>query len=381
MISAERLERRLGTRLSKINEMSEGLRKRRAAAAAKAAGVDGLLVTHLPDVRYLCGFTGSNAVLALAGGRAVLFTDGRYTAQAKAEARGSRVVIAQKAAGIAACEWLAAARVRKVGFDAGRTTVYELKMMQKAIPAKQRRGFFVEVGPLVAELRWVKDADEIATMRWAADLGCRLFEGILEKIVPGATESSVAAALEYRARVGGAEAMSFETIVAGGERSALPHGKASGAKLPRRGFVTLDFGVVLDGYCSDMTRTVHLGKALPGEREVYDSVLEAQLSAIAAVRPGVTAGEVDEAARSVLRRAGLAEHFSHSTGHGVGLEIHEGPRLAAKQKQVLKPGMVVTIEPGVYMPGKFGVRIEDMVLVTAKGGEVLTPSTKAWIEL
>jgi len=346
--------------------------------------VDGLLVTHLPDVRYLSGFTGSNAALVLAGGRAVLFTDGRYTAQAKQEARGLRVVIAKKAAAIAASEWLAAAKVRRCGFDAGRTTVLEMKAMQKAIkimPAKRRRGFFTAVGPLVAELRWVKDSDEIRKMRRAAALGCRLFEGVLKKIVPGVTEASVAAAMEFGARMGGAEAMSFETIVASAKRSAMPHGKASGAKLPGRGFVTLDFGVVLDGYCSDMTRTVHLGNALPREREVYDSVLEAQLNAVAAVRPGVTAGEVDEAARKVLRRAGLARYFSHSTGHGVGLEIHEGPRVAAKQKQVLQPGMVITIEPGAYLPGTFGVRIEDMVLVTARGAEVLTPSTKAWIEL
>jgi Xaa-Pro aminopeptidase len=179
----------------------------------------------------------------------------------------------------------------------------------------------------------------------------------------------------------GAEAMSFPTIVASGERSALPHGTASSAKLPRRGFVTLDFGVVLDGYCSDMTRTVHMGRARPGERDAYEAVLEAQEAGVAAVRAGVSAGDVDEAARGVLRKAGLAEWFTHSTGHGVGLEIHEGPRLAAKQMQRLDAGMVVTIEPGIYMPGKFGVRIEDMVLVTATGGEILTPATKAWIEM
>ncbi len=145
--------------------------------------------------------------------------------------------------------------------------------------------------------------------------------------------------------------------------------------------MTLDFGVVLDGYCTDMTRTVHMGRAMPGERDVYDSVLEAQEAAVAAVAPGVTAGEVDEAARSVLRRVKLDKYFSHSTGHGVGLEIHEGPRLAAKQKQVLEAGNGDYDRAGVYMPGRFGVRIEDMVLVTAKGGEVLTPSVKAWIEL
>ncbi len=371
----------LGYKFGRINVMSLSVRKKRAIAAAKAAGMDGLLVTHLPDVRYLCGFTGSNAALALAGGRAALFTDGRYTAQAKAEAGGTRVVIAKKPAMAAACEWLEAAGVRQCGFDAAQTTVASLEAMRKAVSAKVRRKMFQPVGPVVARLREVKDAEEIATMRKAALLGCRLFDGMLSYMQPGLPEVAVAAELEHAARLAGAEAMSFETIVASGERSALPHGRATQAKLPRRGFVTLDFGVMVDGYASDMTRTVHMGKAQPGEREVYDAVLEAQEAAVVKVAPGVTAGEVDEAARSVLRRARLDRYFSHSTGHGVGLEIHEGPRLAAKQTQVLEQGMVITIEPGVYMPGKFGVRIEDMVLVTATGGEVLTPTVKAWIEL
>jgi Xaa-Pro aminopeptidase len=365
--------------------MNFSQRKRRAAAAAKSAGVDGMLVTHLPDVRYLSGFTGSNAALVLAGGRAVLFTDGRYTGQAKAEAVGTKVVIAKKPAVVAACEWVEAAKVRRCGFDAAHTTVAGLDSMRKAVrgasPAKARRGMFVAVGPLVSRLREIKDGDEIAKMRTAARVGCELFEGMLSYLEAGLTEVEVAATLEYAARLAGAEGMSFETIVAGGKRSALPHGRATAAKLPKRGFVTLDFGVILDGYSSDMTRTVHMGKAMPDERDVYDSVLEAQEAAVAAVAPGVTAGEVDEAARSVLRRVRLDKYFSHSTGHGVGLEIHEGPRLAAKQKQVLEQGMVITIEPGVYMPGRFGLRIEDMVLVTAKGGEVMTPSVKAWIEL
>ncbi|HZY63286.1 MAG TPA: aminopeptidase P family protein [Edaphobacter sp.] len=361
--------------------MSLSLRKKRAMAAARDAGVDSLLVTHLPDVRYLCGFTGSNAALVLAGNRSVLFTDGRYTAQARAEATGTRVVIAKKPALTAACEWIAAAGVKRCGFDAAQTTVAALDAMRKAVPAKQRRNLFHATGPLVADLRQVKDASEIAAMRKAALLGCRLFDGILSYMQAGITEAEVAAELEHAARLAGAEAMSFETIVASGARSALPHGRATTAKLPRRGFVTLDFGVILNGYCSDMTRTVHMGPGQANEREVYDAVLEAQETAVARVAPGITAGEVDEAARSVLRTARLDKYFSHSTGHGVGLEIHEGPRLAAKQTQRLEQGMVVTVEPGVYMPGKFGVRIEDMVLVTATGGQVLTPAVKAWIEL
>jgi Xaa-Pro aminopeptidase len=361
--------------------MNFSLRKRRAGAAAKAAGAEGMLITHLPDVRYLCGFTGSSGAVVLVGGRAVLFTDGRYTAQAKIEAAGTRVVIAKKPAVIAACEWIEAAGVRRCGFDAAHTTVAALETMRTAVSSKVRRGMFVAVGSLVAGMREVKDKDEIALVRAAAQVGCELFDGMLTYLEAGLTEVEVAATLEYAARLAGAEGMSFDTIVASGERSALPHGHATTAKLPKQGFVTLDFGVILDGYCSDMTRTVHMGKAQAGERDVYDSVLEAQEAAVAVVAPGVTAGEVDEAARSVLRRDKLDQYFSHSTGHGVGLEIHEGPRLAAKQTQVLEQGMVITIEPGVYMPGRFGLRIEDMVLVTETGGEVLTPSVKAWIEL
>ncbi|HEX2918541.1 MAG TPA: Xaa-Pro peptidase family protein [Edaphobacter sp.] len=356
-------------------------RKRAASQLMKRSKLDALLITHLPDVRYLCGFTGSNAALVITGSRSVLFTDGRYTQQAKDEASGTRVVIEKKPALTAACEWLASSGITACGFDASVTTVSALDGMRKAVPAKMRRGLFFPLEAPIANLRQVKDADEIRKMRQAAKLGCELFDGMLEYLRPGLTEIEVASTLEYRARQSGAEGMSFETIVASGPRSAMPHGRASVAKLPRRGFVTLDFGVVLDGYMSDMTRTVHLGKAQPEERDVYDAVLEAQEAAVAAIAPGVSAGEIDEAARGVLRRAGLDQWFTHSTGHGVGLEIHELPRLAAKLTQKLEAGMVITIEPGVYMPGKFGLRIEDMVLVTSGGHEILTPSVKAWIEL
>jgi len=230
-------------------------------------------------------------------------------------------------------------------------------------------------------LRLVKDEDELALMSEAALLGCKLFEQILGFIRPGLAEIDVAGELEHQARLLGAEGMSFETIVASGVRSALPHGKASLAKLPRRGFVTMDFGVILKGYCSDMTRTVYLGSPKANERNAYQAVLEAQETALAAVAAGVSCGEVDEAARGVLRRAGLAEAFTHSTGHGVGLEIHESPRVGAGQTTKLQAGMVVTIEPGIYLAGQFGIRIEDMVAVTRTGGQVLTPAPKALIEL
>jgi Xaa-Pro aminopeptidase len=304
-----------------------------------------------------------------------------------------RVVIGKGSPGAAAAKWLAKRGVRRCGFDPATVTVSALEAMRKALAenasadgaraqAAVRRGFFVAQPGLVARLREVKDDEEVRRMRAAAALGCRLFEGILKTLAPGVSEAQVAAELEFAARMGGAEAMSFETIVASGKRSALPHGRATSAKLPRRGFVTLDFGVVVEGYCSDMTRTVHLGKASRREQDVYHSVLEAQQAAVAAVRAGVTCGAVDEAARSVLERAGLGKFFSHSTGHGVGLEIHEGPRLAARQAEVLQAGMVVTVEPGAYLPDEFGVRIEDTVVVGASGCEVITQmSPKQLLEL
>ena len=355
--------------------------KRRLAAAVARGGAEALLVTHLADIRYLCGFTGSNGALLLNGAKATLFTDGRYTTQAHAEVDGAKVVIADKSVALAALEFAQAEGISRCGFDPTATTVAALDSLREALAAKVRKTFFVALPGLIAAQREIKDEVEQERMRDAAALGCRLFDQVLEHIVPGATEMEVALALEYMARLGGAEAMSFETIVAGGERSALPHGRATMAKIPKRGFVTLDFGVVLNGYCSDMTRTVHMGPARKGEREVYEAVLDAQEAGVAAVRAGVTAESVDSAARSILEAAGLAGYFTHSTGHGVGIEIHEGPRLGKKQTQKLKSGMVITIEPGVYMPGKFGVRIEDTVLVTEHGCEILTPTPKAWIEL
>ena len=348
-----------------------GLLRRRLTKA----GLHGLLVTHLPDLRYLSGFTGSTAALAV--------TDGRYTAQAAAEVSAARVEIAAGSPAVAAVQWLAAQPgVEFAGFDPAWTSVAELARWKAALPARLRRGFLSALAaPLVEPLRLIKDEDELALMTEAALLGCRLFEHILGFIRPGLKEIEVAAELEHRARLLGAEGMSFETIVASGARSAFPHGRATAAPLPRRGFMTLDFGVILRGYCSDMTRTVYLGRPRGNERNAYNAVLEAQEAAVAAVGPGVSCADVDEAARSILRRAGLAEAFSHSTGHGVGLEIHEPPRIGAGQATRLQPGMIVTIEPGVYLAGRFGIRIEDMVAVTRTGGQVLTPAPKALIEL
>jgi Xaa-Pro aminopeptidase len=357
---------------------------RRRMAAEKLSG---LLVTNLPDVRWLCGFTGSSAALAVTRRSTRLFTDGRYTVQAAEETAGTgaKVEIVPSAPAVAALQWLAAQPTAEapaqVAFDSSHTSVAELDRLKASLPSKLRSKLLRAEKSLIEPLRQLKDEDELALMTEAAALGDALFAHLLGFIEPGQTEAAVGAELQYQAMIRGAEGMSFESIVAAGPRSALPHGRASHAKLPRRGFLTLDFGVILKGYCSDMTRTVCLGKPTDREWQVYHAVLEAEQAGIAAVKAGVECGEVDEAARSILREAGMAEAFSHSTGHGVGLEIHEGPRVGANSKEKLAPGMVVTIEPGAYFAGEFGVRIEDMVAVTRTGGTVLTQSPKALIQL
>ena len=340
--------------------------------------LDALLVTHLPNIRYLCGFTGSAGVLSLGPGRPAFFTDGRYTAQAREEVAGARVVISQGSPLLAAAQFARKSKLRSMGIEAAHMTVASRAALRRALGGQAR---LRDVGPVVEELRMIKDAGEIALIREAVNLGAGLLDTALPVIRPGVAEAEVAAELEYAARRAGAEAMSFETIVAGGPRSAMPHGVASAALIPRRGFVILDFGVILHGYCSDMTRTVHVGKVSAGDRSMYNAVREAQQAAVDAVRAGAACGQVDRAARNALRRAGLARYFTHSTGHGVGLEIHEPPRLGRGQAELLCSGMVVTVEPGVYLPGRGGVRIEDMLLVTGDACEVLTPAPKDLIEL
>jgi len=344
--------------------------------------LDALLVTHPANIRYLCGFTGSAGALLISQSRSLFFTDGRYTQQARAEAQGPRVVITRSSPLVAAAEWLTAKGkkqgLRNLGIEGEHLSVAERGKLGKTLTS----GFRLrEAPPLVERARMVKDADEINCLRSAVLLGSGLFDRALEVIRPGVKEIEVAAELEYAARRAGAEAMSFSTIIASGERSALPHGRAAMAAIPPRGFVVCDFGVILAGYCSDMTRTVHVGSPTEESCRTYGAVREAQQAAVQAVRPGVRVAEVDGVARNILKKNKLVRYFTHSTGHGVGLEIHEPPRIAAGQTEVLQPGMAITIEPGAYVPGKGGVRIEDMVVVTEHGCEVLTPTTKELITI
>ncbi len=340
--------------------------------------LDALLVTHPPNVRYLCGFTGSAGTLVLSENKSVFFTDGRYVEQSHAEVRGPKIVIAREGPLMGAGKWLAsgASGFRKkanIGIEGEHLTVAEHSRLRDVLGNRIK---IAESPALIEQSRLIKDEDELVLVRAAAGLGEKLWGKVRRLVRAGVKETDISAELEYTARRAGAQGMSFETIIASGKRAALPHGVASSEALPARGFVVCDFGVILSGYCSDMTRTIFVGQPSREYREAYEAVRKAQEAAAAAVKPGATAGEVDSAARNLLKSEGLARYFTHSTGHGVGLEIHESPRIASGRNEILRPGMVITVEPGVYIPGKYGIRIEDMVLVTEHGREVLTPSSK-----
>lgn len=354
--------------------MDYRLRQQNLVRAMSAKKLDALIVTHLANIRYLCGFTGSAGVLvAHAAARWTFYTDGRYTEQARQEVRGARVVIAKGASLAAAATGLSQGALRSIGIEAEHLTVSALRTVASLLPKRSRLD---ETRGMVECLRMIKEPEEIERLRAAVAMGAALLDPAIKAIAPGVHETKVAAEIEYAARQAGAEGMSFETIVAAGPRAALPHGRACAQPVPRKGFVVLDFGVILSAYCSDMTRTVHVGRPSAEMRSLYQAVHEAQLAGIDAVRPEVEVAQVDAAARRTLRRSGLARFFTHSTGHGVGLEIHESPRIARGGMEMLRPGMVITIEPGVYIPGRCGIRIEDMVVVTERGAEVLTPVPK-----
>jgi Xaa-Pro aminopeptidase len=361
--------------------MNYAARQKKLAAHLRETGTEALLVTHLPNIRYLCGFTGSAAVLLFCvgerGPKAFFYTDGRYVQQAKDEIRNAKVIIVKKTALLEACERAEKAGIKTCGFESEHLSYGMYRQLCQLFRGKAK---LKPVTSIMEQLRAVKDSDEIENIRAAVVMGSSLFPHLLAAIKPGVRENVVAGELELQARRVGAEKMSFDTIVASGPRSSLPHGRASSQPIAT-GFIILDYGVILAGYCSDMTRTVYMGRASKTHHRMYDAVREAQLASIDAVRPGIEVGEVDLAGRLVLKKAGFESYFTHSTGHGVGIEVHETPRVGRGQKQKLAPGMVITIEPGIYLPEEGGVRIEDMVLVTGSGHEVLTPTAKDLIEL
>lgn len=355
------------------------MRMERLRRALDQLAADAAVVSHLPNVRYLCGFSGSAGLLIVDAARAVFFTDSRYTIQSRHEVVGARVQIAKKGLLRAAGELLRGRRsVRRVAYSPSQVTVAQKQALDSAISRKVR---WVSDRGTVEELRTVKDAGEIATIREAAELVSRTFQRTRRVLRPGVTELELAAIIEHDFKRQGAQGPSFETIVASGKRSAWPHAHPTRKRIAKNELVVLDQGAILRGYCSDMTRTIFVGKAPHRIKDLYSAVQEALEAGKAAARPGAKAEDVDAAARNVLRRAGLGRYFTHSTGHGVGLEIHESPRLGKGDETVLAEGMVITVEPGVYIEGLGGIRIEDDIAITARGAEELTTAPRNLIEL
>jgi len=356
------------------------LRRQLAESDANA-----LVVTHLPNIYYLSGFSGSAAILLVELDRATLFTDGRYAVQAPQQVKpaGVRVTIPSASILKAAGEHLGSSRTarggaRRAAYDPAHLTVAQHQELRRS--ARSRISWILGAG-WVEELRALKSPAEIIKMRTAARLISTVFEQVVPFIRPGATELDLAAEVDYRMRKLGASGPSFETIVASGPRAALPHANPTTKRLRRNELVVLDAGAILADYCSDMTRTVFVGRAPNRVKSWYRAVLEAQSAAAAALAVGVECSAPDAAARRVLDTAGLGKYFVHSTGHGLGLEVHEAPRLAKDQKAKLQAGMVVTIEPGIYVEGVGGIRIEDDVAIYAGRTEVLTTATRELLEL
>jgi Xaa-Pro aminopeptidase len=354
---------------------------RRKAIRAELAGlrVDALLVAALPNVRYLSGFTGSNAMLLVErSGKDTLFTDPRYDIRARSESDCS-VRISKKSLAEDVVARLKRSSIRRLGFERTRLGYENWHFLNEKLPKS------IKIEPLdalVEKRRMVKSAEEIEAIRRSVLLNSQAFDDTMRALKPDqTTENALAGELEYRMRVLGAEKASFETIVAAGPRSALPHAQPTQEVIGLYDLLLVDMGAFLDGYASDMTRVVAIGRAGTRLRKLHRAVLEAQLAAIDAVRPGVAASSIDRRARQVLAKHGMDRQFVHSTGHGLGLEIHEPPRLGKRDRTRLEEGMVITIEPGVYFEGYAGVRIEDTVVVTRGGCEILTPTPKTFIEI
>jgi Xaa-Pro aminopeptidase len=361
-------------------------RRRQLQARLAEEKLDRLLITHPADWYYLTGFTGDSGALVIsreAGKGAALVTDGRFVAQAGNETNGVKIVQQGGALYPAVGKFLAAGRGRRVGFDSGQLTVAQ---HSELLHATGKRVAWHRASGLVAGMRMRKEPVELAAMRRAALLAGEVMEAAARMLKPGIREFEVAAEIEYQMKQRGASGAAFETIVAFGERSALPHALATGKRLRKNALVVLDLGAILAHYCSDITRTYFVGRASSRVRGWYRAVLEAQTAAIAAVKSGASCGEVDAAARNVLAGHrldgyGLDRYFVHSTGHGLGLEVHEDPRVARGQRKVLEPGNVITIEPGVYFPGVGGIRIEDDVAVHENRTEVLTRVSRDFTEI
>ncbi len=343
-----------------------------------AENLDGMVIAHLDHVRYLCGFTGTAGLLVISPGRADFYTDFRYGDQARKQVDGAKVSVV-KGDPIAALKDVSHLNTknRRYAIASEYLTVGQMERLKKALPDP----LFIPNVSVLSDLGWVKESREIMNITRAVGISDVAFERILSIVAPGIREREVAAELEYQMAMLGSEKPAFETIVASGYRSAMPHGVASDKKLRRGEFVTFDFGATVNGYVSDITRTVVLGSATSRQKRIYEIVVRAQRAAIRKVKAGVAAKIVDRAARGVIARSGYGKKFGHGTGHGIGYYIHVGPRVGATSEDKLMVNNVITIEPGIYISGWGGVRIEDDVVVTRTGCRVLNRAPKNLLAL
>ncbi|MDP4125816.1 MAG: Xaa-Pro peptidase family protein [Bacillota bacterium] len=338
-----------------------------------AENIDAYVVIRPENGRYMSGFTGGEATLFITSERACLLTDFRYIEQARVQAPDFEIV----KTGLDHFEVLSelGQKAQRVGFEGDFITFLGYERLKDALPQAE----LLSLPDLVSHLRSVKDKSEIELIRKAVRIADDAFAEVLKTVEIGQTEEEIGLNLEYAMRRAGASGGSFDFIVASGLRSSMPHGTASSKQIQLGEFLTMDFGAIYQGYCSDITRTVFLGEPEEKHREVYEIVLAAQLAGIKAVAPGRTGKDVDAVARKIITDAGYGDYFGHGLGHSVGLAIHEGPNLNMREERVLEPGMVITVEPGIYIPDWGGVRIEDIVLVTETGCEVLTQAPKDFI--
>ncbi|UCD16594.1 MAG: aminopeptidase P family protein [Candidatus Zixiibacteriota bacterium] len=353
-------------------------RIRKIQAFLKGENLDGLIVNRLASIRYLCGFTGSAGIMLIQPQKAWFLTDFRYKEQSRKQVRGAKTVITK---GDTITELKKFKQFRgknlRYGFESDYLLVNDLTRLKAGFPGS----ILVSTVDAIEQFSVIKDKSEIANIQSAVDISDTAFERILGILKPGIREIEVAAELEYQMKMLGSEKPGFETIVASGYRSALPHGVASVKKIARGDFVIFDFGATCNGYVSDITRTVVIGKATARQKKIYNVVLRAQRAAIRKVKAGIDGRVVDAAARRIIDKAGYKKHFGHGTGHGIGLFVHSKPRMGTTSTDVLRRGMVVTVEPGVYLPGWGGVRIEDDVVVTLTGCRVLNRAPKNLLEL
>ena len=357
------------------NRINNRLSKLRKLMVQK--GMDAVLVTKRENYMYLSGFTGTSAYLVITQDSAVLMTDFRYIEQAAKQAPMYEVVKYQGSFVQALGELLKSRGIGRLGFEDNYLTYeryaeFEQKLgMQELIPLKG----------IIENLRMIKDADEIEIIKKAVKISDDAFTHILSFIKPGTSETEIAAELEYFMKKQGASKEAFDTIVASGERSSLPHGVASEKRLEAGDAITLDFGAIYMGYCSDMTRTVFLGKPCKELEKIYEIVLEAQSAALEGAHKGMSGKAVDLIARDIITKAGFGDYFGHGLGHGVGIEIHEEPRFSPSGNTVIEDGMIITVEPGIYVPGLGGVRIEDMIVINGDNPIDITGATKKMLVL